>query len=241
MRISRIFSSQTLAHSKEILLDKDTSHYVMHVLRLKTDDAVILFDGSGYDYSAVIMATSRNGVQVKVQEHVFINKESPLKIHLGQVIAKGEKMDLILQKSVELGVNEITPLFSQRCDVKLPKDRIDKKMAHWQAIIISACEQSGRSFLPKLHTPIAWEDWARDLTSEIKLILHPANKSALSKLQVTSAALLVGPEGGFSTDETEQAIQYGFQSWTIGPRILRTETAALVGISLLQAKWGDYT
>ncbi len=163
-------------------------------------------------------------------------------IHLGQAISRGERMDYTLQKSVELGVQIITPLFTERCGVDLQGERLEKRMQHWQQVIISACEQSGRCYIPELKAPCSLEKWLMELKVDLAWIMDPRASTPLSAIQksVGRVALLCGPEGGLSELELDQAKQHGLLGLLMGPRILRTETAALTALSLLQAQWGDF-
>ena len=162
-------------------------------------------------------------------------------MHLGQGISRGDRMDFTLQKSVELGVSEITPLFTERCGVKLTGDRLAKKKDQWQKIVISACEQSGRVLVPKVNDPIWLEDWLKEPTDDLKINLHPRAQHSIMSLpqQSENVRLLIGPEGGLSNEEIDQATQHNFVEVLIGPRVLRTETAALTAITALQCRYGD--
>ncbi|TVP93679.1 MAG: 16S rRNA (uracil(1498)-N(3))-methyltransferase, partial [Pseudomonadaceae bacterium] len=167
--------------------------------------------------------------------------ESPLQVHLGQAMSRGERMDWAIQKAVELGVNAITPLFTERCEVKLQGERADKRQAHWQQVAISACEQCGRSQVPVVHPPQALADWLAQLDCELKLVLHHRTEQPLASLQKpASLGLLIGPEGGLSSEEIQRTEASGFQAVRLGPRVLRTETAPIVALSLAQQLWGDF-
>lgn len=242
MRIPRIYHPQSLQSHDAVILTEDARKHVMQVLRLQVQSPIILFDGNGGEFQGVIKTIDKRTVTVQIGDYIKREVESPLFIHLGQVISRGEKMDFTIQKAVELGVSEITPLISERCNVKLPTDRLQKKMAHWQSIIISACEQSGRNRVPVLHTPVDLNQWLTGNYLGLKLILHPSTNQCLLDKQNTQKQItvLVGCEGGFTTSELDWAIANHFQHLTLGPRILRTETAALTAISVLQCKWGDF-
>jgi len=239
--IFRIYQAVELAPGVEVNLDKDAVNHIVNVLRLKTDDSLIIFNGEGGEYSAEIIQIKRREVKVRINTFQNINRESNLNIHLAQGVSLGEKMDFILQKVTELGVAEITPLITARCNVKLSKDRWDKKISRWQKIIISACEQCGRNILPRLNQAINFADFVAQNEAAAKIILHPAAKSVLSDLDVkqNEVSVLIGPEGGFSTEELQLAEQHNFLSVKLGPRILRTETAGLAITSILQAQCGD--
>jgi 16S rRNA (uracil1498-N3)-methyltransferase len=203
-------------------------------------DALILFDGSGGQYPASITAVDKKTVIVTTGDFDAIERESGLRLHLGIAISRGERMDWVVQKATELGVSSISPLFSERTEVRLKGERGDKKMRHWQQIAVSACEQCGRNQLPQIRPLQALEDWARAVEAQLKLVLHPvADPVAAPAIAPDSIALLVGPEGGLSPAEVSTAEQAGFHSLQLGPRVLRTETAPLAAIAILQARWGD--
>lgn len=242
MRIPRIYQSQTLQPRLTINLSDNAARHVQQVLRLSAGAQLILFNGMGGQYQAVIKSMDKRVVTVEIGEFSAIECESPLQIHLAQAISRGEKMDFTIQKAVELGVTEITPIISERCNVKLSHERFEKKMAHWQAIIISACEQSARNQIPLIHPPVHLNDWLAQSHQGMKLILHPSPQlSPLKEKQAQkNITVLVGSEGGFTPDEINWAIENQFQPLTLGPRVLRTETAALAVISVLQGMWGDF-
>jgi len=212
---------------------------------MRPEDGIIVFNGMGGEYRGTIHSVSKKEITVKFDHWSEHNRASNLHIHLGQVISRGERMDYSIQKSVELGVTEITPLFSRRCEVKLRGPRLEKRLIHWKNLVISACEQSGLNKLPRVNPPANLSEWAAETNSTPKYILHPGKQSSpafltqkLEKLP-ESVTVLAGPEGGFDDHELRQAEQQGFQYITLGPRVFRTETAAVVMLSLLQATWGD--
>ena len=241
MRIPRIYTPQSLESDSSILLEPEPSHHVVRVLRLGVGDSVALFDGSGGEYPAIITSIGKKRVEVKTGSHRALDCESPLRIHLGIAISRGERMDWIVQKSTELGVSAITPLFTEHTGVKLPGERAEKKIQHWRQVAISACEQCGRNRLPAIHSPQSLDDWVAATDAEGKLVLHHrAGNSLVRAGQAPSTvALLVGPEGGLSEEEVAAAERAGFVSVRLGPRVLRTETAPLAAITLLQGRWGD--
>ncbi len=239
MQIPRIYQNTPLA--KNVQLNLQAMQHVVTVLRLATGAPVILFNGDNFEYHGELVLYDKRTAVVNIKEKIFQNRESPLKIHLAQGIARGEKMDLIIQKAVELGVHEITPLFTLRCNVKLDQTRLEKRVLHWQQVAISAAEQCGRNQITTIHLPCNFAHFIAHCASEKKFILsHRAdhNLNALTDT-LTECALLVGPEGGFDSSELHQAQQSNFQPLLLGPRILRTETAALVAVSLLQGRFGD--
>jgi 16S rRNA (uracil1498-N3)-methyltransferase len=241
MRHTRIYLDASFKTGESVFLEARESHYLLHVLRSKVADPLMVFDGKGHAFLAEITAIQKKSVQVCIQEVVPSIPESPLSIHLGQAISRGEKMDYTLQKAVELGANTITPLFSARCGVQYPAARLENKMAHWQQIIVSACAQSGRDTLPHIFPPQSLSTWIAARQETCRLLLHPREARSLKTLSPPrgEVCLLVGPEGGFSEEEVSSAIQSGFETISLGPRILRTETAAPAAITALQCLWGD--
>lgn len=241
MRISRIYHPDTLTPQTDINLSADASNHLARVLRAQIGQKVSLFNGDGYDYSAEISQISKKQVSVTILDKTQNQTESLLKLHLGQVISRGDRMDFTIQKSVELGVSEITPLISERCGVKLNAERMAKKVEQWQKIAISACEQSGRAFVPKVNPVIQLSSWLNQSFDGVRVNLHPYAKHGISGLTLPSSQvqLLIGPEGGLSDDEINQAREQHFIDVLMGPRVLRTETAGLAAISLLQSYFGD--
>ncbi|MGF1705691.1 16S rRNA (uracil(1498)-N(3))-methyltransferase [Enterovibrio baiacu] len=241
MRIPRIFHPELLPNSGRVALDDDAANHVGRVLRMQVGQDVLLFDGSGAEFPAVICDVSKKNVNVDITERVERSIESPLDLHLGQVISRGDKMEFTIQKSVELGVNVITPLISERCGVKLNAERFDKKLQQWQKIAIAACEQSGRNIVPEIRPVMALEAWSQEAFDGLKLNLHPRAKYSINTLPqpVNRVRLLIGPEGGLSAEEIEKTREYGFEETLLGPRVLRTETAALTAITALQVRFGD--
>ena len=240
MRIPRIFHSSTISLNCEFNLDDDAANHVGRVLRMPVGSAITLFNGDGFNYAAVISSSDKKRVSVTVSEQQPNPVESALSIHLGQGISRGDRMDFAIQKAVELGVTEITPLFTERCGVKLDTERLAKRTEQWQKIAISACEQSGRSIVPKVHPAINLTQWLAQQTKELKLTLHPRAKDTIKTLAPsTGIRLVIGPEGGFTDAEMSQTSDAGFIGIQLGPRVLRTETAALTAISALQLQFGD--
>jgi 16S rRNA (uracil1498-N3)-methyltransferase len=240
MRIPRIYQPGALAPQQLLQLVDDAANHVGRVLRMAPGDALILFNGDGHDYPAVITDSGKKTVTVQINAKIENNVESPLKIHLGQGISRGDRMDFAIQKAVELGVTEITPLFTERCGVKLDAERLQKRTEQWQKIAISACEQSGRSRVPTVHPAQNLDKWLGQPTEELRLTLDPWAKDTIKTLTpVTALRLVIGPEGGFSDREVQLTTNAGFVAVQLGPRVLRTETAALTAISALQLQMGD--
>ncbi|PKH89253.1 16S rRNA (uracil(1498)-N(3))-methyltransferase [Colwellia sp. Bg11-28] len=242
MRNPRIFQQSQFALNETVPLSDDAFGHVVRVLRLKEGDTITLFNGEeAFQYTATLCNVSKKSADVKVTSQEENNSESPLNIHLGQGISRGDRMDFTLQKSVELGVNTITPLFTERCGVKLNAERLEKKRQQWQKIVISACEQSGRASVPVVAEPMLLADWLKQETSALKINLHPKAQHSIMSLPMenTRVRLLIGPEGGLSDEEITQAYDSDFHDVLLGPRVLRTETAALTAITALQCRFGD--
>ncbi|AMG30168.1 16S rRNA (uracil(1498)-N(3))-methyltransferase [Grimontia hollisae] len=241
MRIPRIFHPEPLPDTGRVALSDDAANHVGRVLRMQAGQEVLLFDGSGAEFPAVIAESGKKSVTVDVAERVERSIESPLDLHLGQVISRGDKMEFTIQKSVELGVNVITPLISERCGVKLNADRFDKKWQQWQKIAIAACEQCGRNIVPEVRPVMSLDAWMQEPFDGLKLNLHPRAKYSINTLPepVSRLRLLIGPEGGLSSEEIARTRKFGFEETLLGPRVLRTETAALTAITALQVRFGD--
>lgn len=240
MHCHRIFTRKLLITGQVIELEAAASHHVARVLRMITGQQIILFNGHGGEVEAEIISTTPSGVQVNIGDWKGGQKKTPIAVHLGQVISRGERMDYVVQKATELGVDAITPLFSQRCEVRLNQKRQNKRQQHWQQVAISACEQSGRCQVPTVHAPIHLTTWLKNCVAELKLVLDPYQHSSLDvQVKPTQIALLVGSEGGFTELEIDQALTTGFHGLRVGPRILRTETAPVTALSILQYIWGD--
>lgn len=242
MRIPRIYHPTALAGLKQCELSDDATNHVARVLRMTEGQALELFDGSNHIFPAIITQISKKSVAVNIEQGQLADRESTLHIHLGQVISRGERMEFTIQKSVELGVNVITPLWSERCGVKLEGERLDKKIQQWQKIAIAACEQCGRNRIPEVRSMMKLQDWCAENDGALKLNLHPRAQYSictLPKMPAQGVRLLIGSEGGLSPQEIAQTEQQGFTEILLGPRVLRTETAALAAITALQLTFGD--
>ena len=240
MRVSRFYTGQPLTEGASIGLDEETAHYITRVLRLGPGAALILFNGDGNEYHALLEDAGKKRAQVKVGHAVRPQRESPLHITLGQGISRGERMDFVLQKSVELGVSAITPLWTVRSQVRLSGKRLDKRLSHWRGIMRSASEQSGRVILPGLNDACSLGDWCRAATANCRLVLDPQATLTPGELPpADDVCVLIGPEGGLDAEEIDSAATAGFQRVRLGPRVLRTETAALAALAVLQTLWGD--
>ncbi|AIY66054.1 16S rRNA (uracil(1498)-N(3))-methyltransferase [Pseudoalteromonas piratica] len=245
MRVPHIFQPGQIEVGTELQLDDDAAGHIGRVLRMQAGQQVSLFNGAGGEYLCTISQANKKNVYVSVDEFHDVTYESPLKIHLGQGISRGEKMEFTIQKSVELGITEITPLFSERCGVKLQGERLEKKHLQWQKIAIAAAEQSGRNFVPIIHPPIKLEQWLAQESDETKLTLHPRAEHSIKTIDSISnfnrekMRFVVGPEGGFTDGEIAATKAANFIDIKLGPRVLRTETAALTVLSALQLAYGD--
>ncbi|EPL14391.1 16S rRNA (uracil(1498)-N(3))-methyltransferase [Pseudomonas sp. CF161] len=239
MRLSRFFIDAPLSLGEHPLPEAQ-AHYIGRVLRMAEGDALQVFDGSGMEFRGTLLEVGKKRVTVRLDECFAGQVESPLQIHLGQGLSRGERMDWAIQKATELGVSEITPIFSERCEVRLKDERADKRLMHWRQVAISACEQCGRSRVPVIHPPLLLADWIKQTQAELKLVLHPVAEPLVSHAKPASLAFLIGPEGGLSDAEVEQAHGAGFLPARLGPRVLRTETAPVVALAVAQQLWGDF-
>lgn len=241
MRIPRIYHPELLAGQQHCILSEEAAHH-LRVLRMNEGDALILFDGSNHIFFGTIESLSKKQITVAISHSELDDRESNLPIHLGQVISRGDRMEFTIQKSVELGVNIITPLWSERCGVKLDGDRQDKKIQQWQKIVIAACEQSGRNVIPEVRPIMKLTDWCQEQDEMLKLNLHPRANYTIKSLPTIPKAgvrLLIGAEGGLSPEEIMMTEQQGFTEVLLGKRVLRTETASLATITALQTLYGD--
>lgn len=242
MRLTRCFIEAPLRPGARIVLPESAATHLTRVLRLRGGDACVLFNGDGHDHAARLVAVGKREVVAEVSAATAVANESPLRVVLLQGVARGEKMDLILQKATELGVAAVVPVNSERSEVKLDAERAEKRVAHWRSVVVSACEQSGRATLPTVAAPAALADAARAIDATLKLTLDPQGEHALASLPVPSPAsvvIAVGPEGGWSPRDRELLRAAGFGGLRLGPRVLRTETAGLAAIAALQARFGD--
>ncbi|MGX2038649.1 16S rRNA (uracil(1498)-N(3))-methyltransferase [Methylocaldum sp. MU1018] len=240
MRVSRLYLPQTLEAGSVLRLDDESAHYLRTVLRLKKGADLTVFNGDGREYSARVATIARDEVRVEIGDGRSREVESPLTTHIGLGISRGERMDLAIQKAVELGVSRITPLFTEHCVVRLDDARRGNRRQHWQKVARSACEQCGRNRVPEVEEPVELEDWIAGREG-LRLFFDPQGAAGLKDLLRPdgSVSLLSGPEGGFAETERALAREAGFTPVRLGPRILRTETAVLAALSAIQAIWGD--
>jgi len=240
MKSIRIYQAGIFTEGKSFTLDKAASNHLIRVLRFKNNQRFTLFNGQGGEFSCRLEISGKTAI-THIDSFIQTQNESPLSIHLFQGISKGERMDFAIQKAVELGVQEITPVFCEHTVVNLKADRLDKKLQHWKSITISACEQSGRNIVPHINDTCSLKQAFQTSTGDFKLMLEPSSNTSLKMLSHNNnqISIYIGPEGGFSDTEITQAKQNNVVGVTLGPRILRTETAALSAITAIQLLWGD--
>ncbi len=242
MRIPRFYLPIPLVSGTTVALSTDTAHHVTRVLRLQVGATVGLFNGQGGECQATLHSITKSQVYAHVLTHNPREAESPLQVTLVQGISRGERMDYTLQKAVELGVTRIVPLFSERCEVRLQGERLDKRIQHWQGVVISACEQCGRNRVPLVSAATTLQHWLPTANTGLRLVLDPLAPHGLAqytKPDDGNITLLIGPEGGLSDVEINEAQHAGFTGIRLGPRIFRTETAGLAMLAALQTMWGD--
>lgn len=243
MRVNRIHLDLPLAPGQRVALPATAAAHLVRVLRLGVGDACVLFNGDGHDYDANLTAVGKRGAEAEVVAARTIDNESPLSIVLLQGIARGEKMDWILQKATELGVAAFVPVSSERSEVKLEGDRAHKRLAHWRSVVVAACEQSGRARVPPVAAPASLADAVQRLPADTRRwVLDPRAGHTVARLSappIQGCVLAIGPEGGWSPRDRAILDEAGFSGLRLGPRILRTETAGMAAIAALQATFGD--
>ena len=240
---TRLFVSQDLINDATVVVEGDRARYLGRVLRLRVGDTVTVFDGSGPEWPATIEEMTKSSATLSLGESREVRTESPLKTHLVQGVSRGDRMDFVVQKATELGVKRITPVLTEYGVVKLSGERAAKRRDHWLGVAASACEQSGRTRPPLIDPPLPLKHWfgEKPADADVDLVLRPGAATPLSGVAApaTKACILIGPEGGFSESEYEDAKIAGFGAVSLGPRILRTETAAAAALAVMQANWGD--
>lgn len=242
MRNPRFYCPDLTVVDDSIVLPTSAHRHAVQVLRLKTGNQLTVFDGQGREFVAELLNVSKRESTIRLLSENNINKESPLECTLMQGISRGERMDYTIQKAVELGVKRIIPVVTERCNVSLSGSRAEKKLAHWQGVIISACEQSGRSILPKLTAITPLDELMLTADNDSSFVLDPMADTGFKEVSLKGKVnLLIGSEGGLSEAELTSAIAKGFQAIKFGPRILRTETAAVAALAVIQAMAGDLT
>jgi 16S rRNA (uracil1498-N3)-methyltransferase len=242
MRLNRIYTPGPLASGNDIQLTPSGANHVARVLRMRVGDPLAVFDGDGNEFHAELASIDGNKVAARIGAQIVGTPESPLKITLVQGISRSERMDWALQKATELGVKVIAPVITARSVVRLDDKQSAKKLEHWRQIVSGACEQSGRSHVPDVLAPISLRQYLQDhAKAGLRLVLSPTGPSALAGLtsMSTRVELLIGPEGGLDDEEIERAQAASFVPVRLGPRVLRTETAAVTALTVLQAMWGD--
>ena len=242
MRLTRVYVDAPLAAGTRVTLEGGAARHVTRVLRLRVGEALTVFNGSGGEYAASIEQSQGGRVAVAVGEQRAIERESPLALTLAQGVSRGERMDLVVQKATELGVSGLVPVLTERSVVRLTAQQADRRLNHWRAIAVAACEQSGRNRLPAIAAAVPLKDFLRSGTDGVtRLLLSPGAGATLADVPrpVTAVTVLIGPEGGLAQAEQEAAVAAGFKPVRLGPRVLRTETAAIAALTLLQREFGD--
>ena len=241
MRRHRLFVDEPLSIDRPLELAGERARYVQQVLRLKAGQRLSLFDGRGSEYEAELTKVSRQGVSLRVYDYTGAGVESPLRVHVGQGVARGDRMDYAIQKAVELGTAEFTPLFSERSVVRLEGARAERRTEHWRGVAVHASEQCGRTRVTTINPPCAIDQWLAEVRSELKICLDPSAGQCLTAIadEPRSVTLLIGPEGGLTAAEMEAADAAGFERVLLGPRTLRAETATVAGLTAVQMTWGD--
>lgn len=246
MRLTRTFIDTPLVVGAEVALDDDATAHLVRVLRLGLGDALVLFNGDGVDYEARLVSITKRGATAEVMSQRAVVNESPLRLVLVQAIARGDKMDWVLQKATELGVAAVVPVWTERTEVRLDAERSDKRLQHWRGVVAAACEQSGRARLPVLHAPVALAQWLGRAGHASVLFLEPTASEGLRALAAgadaakADYALVIGPEGGLGERDLQALRAAGARGLRLGPRVLRTETAGIAAIAALQALLGDF-
>lgn len=222
-------------------LDGKAAHYLGRVLRVTPGQSIILFNGDGRDYLSEVLQVGKKNLQLMIQSSLPAVRESPLSVTVVQAISRGERMDQTLQKCTELGAGAFQPVFSERVEVRLRGDKLVKRLEHWRNVVISACEQSGRALVPTVHPPVELLEWVQGKPATKRLVLAPGADVPLSRVELPQEVeLAVGPEGGFSSAEMAHMVSGGVTAAGLGPRVLRTETAAPAALAVLQAIKGDF-
>ena len=244
MRNPRLFTDQPLTPGDRVVLKGNVAQHLGRVLRARAGDHIALFNGDGQEFAATVVNVSKREVSVDIGEAHSPNTESQVHTMLGLCLSKGDRFDWGIQKATELGVGTIIPLQSERVDFAIPTDRIEKRVAHWQQIAVSACEQCGRVKVPSITPPQSLGSWVHNVSAEQKWVLHCADDTGASTSAIIQgapkdAALLIGPEGGLTDQEFAAASAEGFQLLHLGPRVLRTETAPAAALSVLSVFWGE--
>jgi 16S rRNA (uracil1498-N3)-methyltransferase len=238
MKRIRLYQNTVFKVGDKISLEKNNEHRLLKVLRFPVGNTITLFNGDGFDYQAIVISTKKTYI-VEVLSQQKNESESSLDLTLAQGIAKGEKMDFLIQKAVELGVSRIIPIQTEHCVVRLKADKVAKRINHWQKIANHACGQSGRSVIVDISLPQTLTELLNKSNHNGFVFHHRATENLQTMEKPSKVTILIGPEGGLSDAEIRQAIEAGFQSLLLAKRILRTETASLVAIANMQLLWGS--
>jgi 16S rRNA (uracil1498-N3)-methyltransferase len=242
MRLTRVHVAAPLAQGRQHTIEGAAANHIARVLRLEPGASLIVFDGRGGEYAARIDSLRKKAVIIEVRERAPSSRESSLSLTLAQGVSRGERMDLVVQKATELGVTAIVPVLTERTVVKLDSKQSERKLAHWHGIAVAACEQSGRDKIPDIVAPLPLHEFLRAMDPQAtRLLLSPTGTQRVNDLKAPERKLvvLIGPEGGLSETEQRAAIGAGFFAVRMGPRVLRTETAAVAALTLLQHQFGD--
>jgi 16S rRNA (uracil1498-N3)-methyltransferase len=240
MRTPRFYEPQAFTEGQTFNLSDGATQHVSRALRMRPGDQLILFNGDGCEYFAELTDVAKRSARAQITKTTTPTRQSPLRVTIGQSVSRGERMDYAIQKATELGMQQMVPLFTERCEVRLNAERQDKRRQHWQQVAISACEQSLRCDVPEITAPQSLNEWINSVEADLKLVLHHHTEQPLEDFErPESIALLIGPEGGLSEAEVEQALAQGFKPVAFGPRVFRTETAPVAALSVLQYLWGD--
>ena len=238
MKRIRLYQNTVFKVSDKVNLEKNNEHHLLKVLRFPVGNIITLFNGDGFDYQAIVISTKKT-CRIEVISQQKNESESSLHLTLAQGIAKGEKMDFLIQKAVELGVSRIIPIQTERCVVRLKVDKVDKRIDHWQKIANHACGQSGRSVIVDISLPQTLTELLNKPDHNGFVLHHRATENLQTMEKPSKATILIGPEGGLSDTEIKQSIEAGFRPLSLGKRILRTETASLAAIANMQLLWGS--
>lgn len=248
MRLRRVFVDAPLTAGTKLKLTEAAAGHLVRVLRLRAGEALTLFNGAGGEYAGTIEAVQGSQVTVNVGPHQADERESPLTVILAQGVSRGERMDLVVQKATELGVARLLPVLTERSVVRLDADKAERRVDHWRAIAVAACAQSARNRIPPIAPPVSFGAFlraqreAKPVAGSLSLLLSPLGVRRMSELGqgIQSVTVLIGPEGGLTHEEQDAAIEAGFTPVRLGPRVLRTETAAIAALALLQGEFGDF-
>jgi 16S rRNA (uracil1498-N3)-methyltransferase len=240
LRIHRVHTLQNLEPGLELALEDGPAHYLSRVLRVSQGQAIVLFNGDGHDYAGEVRRAGRRDLVIAVHSRLPGLAESALEISVVQALSRGERMDQTLQKCTELGVASFQPLLTERSEVRLAGDKLQRRLEHWRGVVISACEQCGRARVPPVRAPLSIAEWLGQAAHGSRLFLNPDARMSLAGAELAgSVELAVGPEGGFSAGELSGMVESGVQGVKLGPRVLRTETAAPAAVAVLQYLKGD--